>query len=195
MGKYIGQQAVIIRVEGKVRFTTDVVAEPNKMSFQLLNRLILEAEGQVELDLSPRYDIPFSYDSGDDVAQPFDLLPSSSQDYVRTLCELMSVIRIMETDFGRAGPSDGAKYTENTQGRYNKMVKQLTQRREDDQRWVFPPLLGLRLNYFNQLGDTGYTGQVLKSETTHNHGSFPQTQINNPAENFFSSWNDNGEEL
>jgi len=63
MPLYITLEDVRLRLIGKVRFTTNPLDE-NKMSETLANRLIDEAEGQVELDLSPRYAAPFQTVSG-----------------------------------------------------------------------------------------------------------------------------------
>ncbi len=184
MGLYIKLEDVRLRLVGKVRFTTDVNDE-NKMSEALANRLISEAEGQVELDLSPRYMAPLQGDQG----TAFNTLPERpTRKYIRTLCELMSCIRILETDFGSGTAVDGEKYTEKLRKRYSEMMKQLLVRKTDHgveaQGFAYPPLPGLRLNYMNELADDGFMGQVLV--TSSGDGDYPRKQINDPSENF---WN------
>jgi hypothetical protein len=68
---YITNQDVEIRLIGKVRFTDDLEDE-NRFPRKLLQRLIKEAEGAVERDLSPRYAAPWKY-------PPMDYLLTSAQ--------------------------------------------------------------------------------------------------------------------
>lgn len=198
MAQYTDPEQVKIRLRGKVRFSDDAT-DVNKMDSQLLNRLINEAEGQVEFDLSPRYANPFRSDDGSDAGGPFRLLPARpTQEIIKTLCEIQSVLMVLNTDFGRSGSNDGTKYAEALEKRYEKILKQQLERRtyggKESGQWKYPPLPGLQLSYFNQDGDTGYTGQVLTTTTTQNHGNFPQSQINSPGESFFNGVIDEDEQ-
>lgn len=184
MPLYITLDDVKNRLIGKVRFTTNP-ADENKMQETLANRLIDEAEGQVELDLSPRYIAPFQTIEG----TAFSNLPERpTRNYLRTMCELMAVVRILETDFGYGSAVDSQKYAEQISERYKKMVSFLLERRTDGGQealgFAKPPLLGLRLNYMNELADDGFMGQVLV--TSSGDGDYPHKQINDPSENF---WN------
>lgn len=184
MGLYVSFDEVKIRLIGKVRFS-DLEEEENKMYRLLADRLIAEAEGQVELDLSPRYVAPFQTDGG----SPFRNLPERpTKNYLKTLCELMSCIRILETDFGSGTAIDGEKYAEKLRKRYNEMMELLLKRKTDagTEAWGFakPPLPGLKLNYMNEMADDGFMGAVLV--TGQNDGDYPQKQINDPSETF---WN------
>jgi len=184
MGLYISLEDVRLRLIGKVRFTTDEENE-NKMPEALANRLIAEAEGQVELDLSPRYLAPFQTDAGDSFSQ---LPDRPTRNYLRTLCELMAVVRILETDFGSGTAVDGEKYAEKTRERYAAMIKELLLRKTDGGQealgFAKPPLPGLKLNYMNELADDGFMGSVLI--TSRGDGDYPAKQINDPSENY---WN------
>lgn len=189
MGLYVKDEDVRIRLIGKVRFTEDD-NEENKMHILLLRRLINEAEGQVEHDLSPRYATPFQTDA----AEPFKKLPlRPTQEILRTLCELQSVIRVLETDFGRGSAVNGDEYAGKLRERYKEILDKLLARKDESkhegaQGWMYPPLLGLRLNYFNTEADDGYAGMVLS--TSQGDGSYPQTRINDPSETWWNAKQD-----
>ena len=89
MGKYCSFDQVRLRLIGKVRFTEDE-ADENKMPISLALLLISEAEGQVELDMSPRYSAPFQGDNG----EAFSTLPSNTRNILKTLSEIQSCMRI-----------------------------------------------------------------------------------------------------
>lgn len=187
MGLYISFEDVRVRLIGKVRFTDLEDDDSGRMHISLANRLIAEAEGQVEYDLSPRYSAPFETVDG----QPFANLPERpTKNFLRTMCELKSVIRILETDFGSGSAVDGESYMKNLVKRYEEMLAQLTERKKDGggigQGFQFPPLPGLRLNYMNEEADDGFMGTVLV--TTEGDGDYPAKQINNPGKNFFNRW-------
>lgn len=189
MPQYITFEDVRIRLLGKVRFTEDEEDE-NKMQITLAERLIEEAEGQVELDLSPRYHAPFStMDDG-----PFADLPAApTKNILRTMCELMSVKRILETDFGRGSVADAEKYIARIEKRYNaihdQLLKMKTSGGVEASGWMYPPLIGLKLSYQNAAADDGFIGSVYV--TGQNDGDYPQKQINDPSESFYGwRWDD-----
>jgi phage gp36-like protein len=190
MPAYTTFEDVSVRLVGKVRFTT-ALDDENRMSVTLAERLIDEAEGQVELDLSPRYLAPFQTDDGD----AFNTLPERpTRNILRTLCELMGCIRILETDFGAGTIVDAEKYIEKLRNRYESIVKDLLAKRMDggveSQGFAKPPLPSLKLNYMNENADDGFMGSVLISGQ--GDGSYPKTQINDPSENF---WNGSLDDL
>lgn len=173
---------VRVRLIGKVRFTEDA-SEENRLQIALAKRLMNEAEGQVEHDLSPRYLAPFQTEEG----KPFGSLPlRPTQEVIRTLCELQSCIRILENDFGDGTVVDASKYIEKLQERYKQQVEErLMKRMEDALRWAYPPIPGLRLNWHNTEADTGYAGRVLNSSDGDNRDAFPKARINAPSETFW----------
>lgn len=193
MGKYITSEAVLIRLRGKVKVTSDPDREPDRMPLLLLNRLILEAEGAVEFDLSTRYAAPFQTIQG----CPFDKLPRHpTQEVLKTLCELLSVIRVLETDFGRGSASDSSKYAESCQDRYDRMIHGdeekgipglITLRKETFNVFRTPPLPGLKSSWQVSQVDTGFAGYVTRSDDT-GHGGYPIHQINSPGENFWNGF-------
>lgn len=180
MPKYIRADDVKIRVRGKVRFTSDIEDE-NKMSEQLLNRLIDEAEGQVEQDLSPRYMAPFAHC---ETGKYKDIPDTPTKNIIRTLCELMATIRVLETDFGSGSAVEASKYISKLQDRYDKIKDEsiLAKIHEDGRQWKFPPLPSLKLNYFNTEADDGYAGMILN--TSQGDGNYPAKQINDPSESW-----------
>lgn len=190
MGQYCQLYQVQLRLAGKVRFTESAKDE-NLMPVALANLLISEAEAQLEFDLSERYATPFQTDGG----QPFSQIPNlTTKNNIKTLAELQSVIRILETDFGRGTAVDGDKYKEKLVKRYDDWVAKLVERRKVDgqesMQWKYPPLPYLRLNWFNTAADDGYMGRVFV--TGSQRGDFPEDQINSPSENF---WNGHIDDL
>jgi hypothetical protein len=179
MALYIKDEDVRVRLLGKVRFTENDEDE-NRMNVKLLRRLINEAEGEVEYDLSPRYTAPFVTDSG----APFSQLPARpTQEIIKTMCELKAVVRVLETDFGRGTVVDSDKYGEQLRTRYDSIKLKLLERRENLMSgWKYPPLPGLKLNYMNTEADDGYQGMVLS--TSEGLGSYPLHRINSPSENW-----------
>lgn len=182
MGLYVTEKDIEVRLVGKVRFT-DEEDDENRMSRALLRRLINEAEGQVEQDLSPRYIAPFQTIEG----KQFKNLPERpTREILRTLCELKAVIRVLETDFGSGTVVDAEKYSKNIEKRYEKIItdRVLAKKEEHSNQWAYPPLPGLQLNYFNTEADDGYAGQVLS--TSQGDGDFPSKQIQDPGESWWS---------
>ena len=184
MGLYVSFEDVRIRLIGKVRFTRDP-EDDNKMHEDLANRLIAEAEGQVELDLSPRYFAPFQTIEG---LSYRELPDRPTRNIIRTLCEIQSVLMILNTDFGSGTVVEADKYSERLEKRYRNLLADLMKRKTmggvEAQGFAKPPLPGLKLNYMNEAADDGFMGSVLV--TSQGDGDYPQKQINDPSENF---WN------
>lgn len=183
MGLYITEDDVIVRLVGKVRFTDDPDDE-NQMPFSLLRRLINEAEGQVEYDLSQRYEAPFQTIDG----AAFSNLPERpTKEILRTLCELNAVMRVLETDFGKGTIVNGDAYAEKVEQRYHKILDRIMKRKRNDEMmgWQFPPLSGLKLSYFNTEADDGYAGMVLL--TSRGDGDYPASQINDPSQSYVNA--------
>ncbi len=185
MGLYINNRNVEDLLLGKVRFVDDT-EDGNIMTRRALNLLVNQAEGQVEMDLSMRYATPFQTAAG----LPFSSLTERpTKQFLRALCEIMSVIRVLETDFGR-GAIDSDDYVEKLQKRYDGMVEKLMKERVDGQnQFVYPPLPDLRKAYFNTEADDGFRGMILN---TSDEVSYSQNQINDPGETF---WNVSFEDI
>lgn len=182
---YTTFDAVALRLIGKVRFTRDVNNE-NKMPVPLAERLISEAEGQVEFDLSPRYFAPFQTADG----QPFRNLPARpTSEILSTLCELMAVTRILETDFGRGSAANGDNYAKEIKARYEKMLTPILAKRDEGLGWKYPPMPGLMLNYQNNVGDDGFMGSVIVASGRDSQGQgYPKHAINDPSKNFWNGF-------
>lgn len=185
MGKYCRLEDVQARLRGKVRFT-DNTNDEGRMLNSLANTLIAEAESQVEQDFSPRYMAPFQTTDG----LPFNKLPDGTRLFIRTMAEIQSVLRILETDFGAGTAIDAEKYSKNIEKRYKKMLDENVLKKvdgkADSRQWFFPPFPGLRKNYFNTEADDGYAGVVLVTSQFGDRGDYPSGQINDPSENFWS---------
>lgn len=187
MPLYTRLDQVKVRLLGKVRFATDEddPEDENLMSIALAKRLINEAEGQVEQDLSPRYFAPFQTCDG----RPFGTLPlRPTQEVLTTLCELQSVIRILETDFGRGSVANGDKYAEALRKRYDGIINHriLSLKPDSYLNWRFPPLTGLRLAPHNSRADDGYSGTPMHINPSGDSASFPADRMNDPSESY---WN------
>lgn len=181
MGRYISDKDVMVRLKGKVSFTEDGEKDKDKMDLKLLRRLIAEAEADVEFEMSPRYNTPFL--KTDD--QPFAKIANMMTiNIIRTLCELMSVIRVLETDFGRGTVVNGDEYAEKLRDRYQKMVDRVMAKKDGSDAWKYPPLPELKSNWFNLEADDGYAGQILV--TSQEDGDYPKAQITDPSENYFN---------
>lgn len=191
MGLYITQEAVLVRLRNKVKVTSDPDAEPDRLPLSLLNRLISEAEGQVEMDLSTRYAAPFQTIDG----RPFSQLPERpTRAVLQTLCELNSVMRVLETDFGRGSNVDSSKYADSCMKRYNFIIfgdeekgipGLITLRKDTYNQFRLPPLPQLMSGYQVSAVDNGFAGFVGRSDD-YGVGSYPAMQINSPEQNF---WN------
>lgn len=161
MGLYIKLEDIRVRLVGKVRMTTDP-NEENKMHEDLAERLIAEAEGQVEFDLSPRYYAPFQGPNG----EAFNKVPERpTRNLLRNLIEAKAVIIILETFFGSGNAVNSDKYTAPLAKRYDSILKDLLAKKTNGgveaQGFAKPPLPGLRLNYMNEMADDGFMGSVL----------------------------------
>lgn len=186
LNKYVTLSQVMMRLEGKVRFTEDVLDE-GRMYNGLAEALIDEAEGQVELDLSERYYAPFQPTGGGTFA---DLPDRPTKQVLSSLCLAQAVMKILDTDFGMGGSIDSSKYYEAIQKRYKTMLRQIVAKRDGvGSGWKYPPLPGLKLNYQNAAADDGFAGAVLVAGGS-DSGSYPADQVNNPALNFGSPWDD-----
>jgi hypothetical protein len=185
MGLYISEDDVKIRLVGKIRFTDDLEDE-NKMPIALLRRLISEAEGHVEYDMSPRYEAPFVTDAGD----AFKKLPERpTKETIRTMCELQSVIRVLETDFGRGTAVNGDEYAQKMRDRYQVMLDRIMKYKDGiGSGWFYPPLPGLKRAYHNTEADDGYSGMVVNSTT--GIGDYPADRLDNPEQNYWSIFED-----
>ncbi len=177
---YITNEDVEIRLVGKVRFTDDLDDE-NKMPRKLLTRLVREACGTVERDMSPRYAAPFRHET----TEKFADLPETTKETIRTMCELMAVVRVLSTDFGRGSTNDGSTFKASQQELYEEMRdRELEQRQEGSMgQWRFPPMDLLMTSLVNAT-DNGTHGMVLT--TTSGQGDYPQKQITDPSENFYN---------
>jgi hypothetical protein len=180
MPQYITSAEVRERLLGKVRFTNDP-AEENAVSSGFLEEIIDEAEGEVELRMSVRYEIPFLCESGD----AFDLLPSSSKVQIKTLCRMEAVRRVLSYDFGRGSAVDSENYFKGLHQDYEARLERLIMIRDGQfNQFKYPPLPSLRLAAHNSEGDDGYSGKILV--TSDNLGGGAPGQMPSPQETI---WN------
>ena len=183
MGKYANDNDVLLRLQGKVRVTDDPEGDEGLMTSTLFRRLETEAESQLEFDLSERYAAPFAAVGG----AAYETLPDSpTKNTIRRLATLLTVVYVLDTDFGRGTIVDGDKYKESQQKQYDKIIERLLEKRDvggPTGQWRYPPLPGLQLAAHNEVADDGFYGSVLV--TTQGDGDYPKKQINDPSETFF----------
>jgi hypothetical protein len=180
MGAYVTAAEIKERLLGKVRFTDSDIDE-NAVSSGLLAQLIEEAEGEVELRLSVRYEVPFVGDND----EAFSTLPNHTQVQIKSLCRLESCKRILGLDFGRATPNDGSKYLMNLEEEWERRLDRLIEYREEQfGHFKYPPLPSLKLAAHNSETDDGYAGRVLV--TSDAPGNYAGVQMSSPGETI---WN------
>lgn len=183
MPRYVLEEDVLERLQGKVRVTDDPEEEPGLLSRKLLIRLIDEAEAELEYDLAERYSAPFETTD----CKSFSHLPASpTQRAIRRLAAIKAVIFVLDTDFGRGTIVDASKYKEECEKQYDGFVSKLLERRRDQESWRGPPLPGLRLAAHNEVGDDGFHGTIYV--TSDSNGDFAARQVNEPAESLYWSW-------
>lgn len=173
---------VEVRLLGKVRFT-DADEDENKFPRRLLVRLIKEAISKVERDLSPRYAAPFRHET----SGVWGDLPDTTRETLRTMCELMAVIRVLGNDFGRGTVNSGGEFKGEQERLYADMLKREMEQRSGAEgsmaQWRYPPLDYL-LTCIQNAQDDGFHGTII--HTTRGDGDFPGKQITDPGENLFN---------
>jgi hypothetical protein len=181
---YITFEDVKERLAGKVKFSDDD-SDNNLMPRSLAIELINEAEGNVEQDLSPRFQAPFVHS---ETGKFKDLPDRPTKNIIRRLCTIRACILILEDDFGSGSNVDASKYVQSLEKRYDSIINdKILAKREGGGsgiQWAFPPLPFLMKNYFNRYADDGYIGMV--HVTSSGDGDYPAQQINDPSETF---WN------
>lgn len=190
MGRYITEDDVKELTLGKVQFTEDPL-EKNKMQLSRLKTLISEAEAEVDLDLSLRYQTPIVGQADEKFADlAKNPATAGAWQLIKTLCRLQSVMKLLDTDYGRGSVVDASKYYETMKKRYDSIMNDRLMKKkkdqEDTEQWLYPPL-PLKLAWFNTQADDGYKGTVL-SYSPSGDGAYPAQQINDPSESFFNIW-------
>jgi hypothetical protein len=185
MGLYISIQEVKVRLIGKVSFD-DSGSDDNTLPTQLAQTLINQAEGDVELDLSQRYQAPFQTDSG----QPFNQLPlRPTRLVIKTMCLNKACLYILDTDFGRGSAVSGEEYVKGLSKQYDRLLERCTSIFEDDFRqWKYPPLPSLMLTPSNAASDDGFAGQIYV--TGSREGAYAGNNVNDPGHNFWNPGDD-----
>jgi hypothetical protein len=180
MGQYISSSEIRERLLGKVRFTNDPVDE-NAVGSGLLESLLDEAESEVELRLSVRYNVPFQGDGG----EAFNTLPAHTQNQIKTLCRIEGCRRVMQLDFGRGSPTESDKYREHLDKDWEARLERLIEyRKEQFGHFKYPPLPSLQLAAHNDQADDGYAGRI--HVTSDDPGAYASVQMPNPGETIWS---------
>lgn len=182
---YISIEMVKVRLAGKVRIDENS-EDPNQMPLSLALELMDQAEGDIELELSPRYATPFEKDGGGG----FNALSDRpTKRIIRTLCLNAAVMYILATDFGKGSAVNGDEYVKLLRKQSKSIIDRLMQREKDDDKelyrqWMYPPLPGLKLGAHNAASDDGFGGQIYV--TGHDSGSFAANQVDDPSATY---WN------
>lgn len=185
---YTTLASVKVRLVNKVQFQVD---PDNLLEGELPNALLLQlitdAETTVELDLRSRYAVPFrSKKYGN-----FDKLPDHTRRAIRMVVDMQSVIKILDTDFGRGTHINAAAYKENTEKAYKAEVERILGRDPEaasDKRDRFrfsPPLDDLVLAPTNREADDGYKGMIINTDgSRRDSATYAEEQVNNPAASY-----------
>ena len=178
--QYITAEEIKERVLGKVKFTDDATDE-NAVSSGFLIQIAEEAESEVELRLSVRYDVPFQGDNG----EAFTALPQTTRVQLQTLCRMEAVRRVLNYDFGRGTAIDSDGYYKGIHQDYETRLERLILLKDDSYgQFKYPPLPGLRLAAHNTEADDGYAGRIYV--TSDNIGGGAVGQMPSPGETI---WN------
>jgi hypothetical protein len=181
---YTTFDSVKVRLTNKVQFQDGDEPQEGEVPNLLLGQIVVDAEADVESDLSSRYAIPFQSKQYGNFAQ----LPEHTKSQLRRACDLRAVELVLMTDFGRGTHTSGKKYSEDDMTDYEKHIQRLLGRdaigRNDkiDRHKVSPPLLDLVLAPNNSEADDGYRGTVINTDgSRHDAATYAGEQINNPA--------------
>lgn len=190
MSTYVNISELKIRLIGKVAFDDDG-DDPNKLPTQLALQLLSQAEAEVELELSPRYFVPFMADSGSGTGT-FSGLPRATKQLIKTLCLNTACLYILGTDFGRGSAVQGEKYGKDLKNQYDWIVERAIgvyggkdKELEAFRMWKYPPLTWLQLAPHNLKSDDGYAGQIYKSGS--NKGDYAADSVNDPSVTFWNA--------
>lgn len=183
MGRYVLEADIELFTRGKVEYTDDV-EDKNRYERTLLRAMIDEAEGEVEMDLSPRYEAPFQGKNG----EAFKTLPKTTFNVIRALVRNKATIKVLESRYGRGNNVDGSKYSETLRKQYDAILDDRILLKRDGQKsgiqWAYPPLPNLKTSYFNS-ADDGFFGAVLSQTDSGGDTGYAAEQINDPSDTFF----------
>jgi len=188
---YTTFDSVKVRLTNKVQF--QIPNEPlieGQLPNELLAQLISDAEMEVEQDLRSRYSVPFkSIKFGN-----YEQLPDHTKRAIRVVVNLKSVIKILETDFGRGTHIDGDTYSNSTKKSYEQNIMRLLgrdmigQNDKIDRFKVSPPLEDLLLAVRNSKADDGYRGRIINTDASENDASsYAAQQINDPSRSYVTN--------
>lgn len=174
----------------KVQFQADpTIVADGELSNELLCQLIEDAETEVEQDLRGRYQIPFQSISDG----TYSALPDHTKRALRVAVDMMAVMKIMETDFGRGSHINSEDYSDPTEKHYNKYIDRLMGRDKEgagdkhDRFRFSPPLDGLSLAFSNREADDGFKGRIINTDGSQvGIETYAGDQINNPGQTYIS---------
>lgn len=181
---YTTIESVKVRLAGKVQFESESGLVDGELPNVLLQQLIFDAETEVEQDLRSRYKIPFQSKR----TQSWADLPDHSRRAIRQVVDMLSVINVLDTDFGRGGHIDAAKYAEGMRDKYDAMITKLLGRDQEgandkiDRFRRSPPLEDVLLAQGNREADDGYRGVLINTDQSEmGSEGFAASQINDPS--------------
>lgn len=185
---YTTTDSVKVRLANKVQFQSGDQPVAGELPDQLLAQLIADAETSVEQDLRGRYAIPFQSKT----TGTWAALPDHSRRAIRRACDLMAVIEVMRTDFGRGTAVEGEFYLKTDLDAYSSFIKKLLGQDQEGKssqhsgRFRFtPPLDELLLAKSNREADDGYKGMIINTDDSCNGAEdYAKRQINNPSQSY-----------
>lgn len=187
---YTTVDSVKIRLAGKVQFQSDDGLLDGELPNALLCQLINDGETEVEQDLRTRYAIPFQSKT----TKNYSGLPDHTKRAIRVAVDMMAVMKVLETDFGRGSAVNGENYYKNLKTHYDEYMDRLLGRdrmaanAKIDRYKFSPPLADLLLAPTNSEADDGFRGMIINTDQSERDAStYAEEQVNNPGHSYVGS--------
>lgn len=116
-------------------------SQVDSLNDQILNKFIVDAESEVQLDLSRQFVIPLTNSNN----QPFNTCPQQTQLIISRMATWMSCIIILKVYFGKSEGVRGGSYVDYCIEEYQRLKFAVTGINEHGQ-YIQPPLQNLLLN-------------------------------------------------
>lgn len=153
----------------------------------LLGDIISIAEAEIERRLSPLYLIPFECEPEPGIFEPYSELPPTALNYLRDLFITLTLIKLLDMEFGRQDGDRGESYKKDVKGEYAYKISYLMDRDESG-KFKYPPLDDLARN----LDSFKYEAFIpapasVNGGCTLNSTLYANQHINDPSRNIFYS--------
>ena len=158
----------------------------------LLGDIISIAESEIERRLSPFYLVPFVAEFSREVYTPYDTLPLSSSSYLKDMFIILTLIKLLDMEFGRQDGDRGDSYKKDVKGEFAYKMSYLTTL-DPSGKFLYPPLEDLARRW-----DSFQYNSYIPAPASVNGGCsvnssiYANQHINNPSRGFFFGSNPRG---